>query len=120
MTVHISLTFLIALQAPQPPQPPPDSVVYALAPASLLDVRTEKSGLLGFTGHEHTIRARAFSGAVVYYPNRRDASHVTISVPAGKLVVLTPPDTEEIRKVTVAMRTEVLESANYPEIRFAS
>src|SRR5262245_9851909 len=118
MTVHTSLTFLIALA--QAPHPSPDSVVYTLAPASLLEVRTEKSGLLGFTGHEHTIRAHAFSGEIVYYANRPEASHVAISVPAGKLVVLTPPDTAEIRKVTAAMRAEVLEVADYPEIRFAS
>jgi len=34
--------------------------------------------------------------------------------------VLTPPDTEEIRKVTEAMRTQVLDVAQYPEISFVS
>jgi len=34
--------------------------------------------------------------------------------------VLTPPDTEEIRKVTAAMRTEVLDVAQFPEITLTS
>ena len=34
--------------------------------------------------------------------------------------MLTPPDTAEIRKVTAAMRTEVLDVAQYPEITLTS
>ena len=41
-------------------------------------------------------------------------------MPADRLEVLTPPDTEEIRKVTAAMRTEVLDVARFPEVRFVS
>ncbi len=97
-----------------------DSVVYLLAPASRLDVTTGKAGVLGFAGHEHTIRARSFTGRVVRYPLAPELSHVEIAVASDGLEVLTPPDTEEIRKVTAAMREEVLEVARYPEIRFAS
>lgn len=93
-----------------------DSAVYDVSRASRLEVRTGKAGLLGFAGHEHTIRARGFSGRVVVYHDHATASHVTISVPAESLEVLTPPDTAEIRKVTAAMRTEVLDVAHYPEI----
>ena len=97
-----------------------DSVVYQLAPASRLEVTTGKSGLFGFAGHEHTIRARAFSGRIVYRPDSIAASHIEITVLTDSLEVLTPPDTEEIRKVTASMRTEVLDVANYPEIRMVS
>ena len=99
-----------------------DSVVFRLAPppASRLDVRTGKAGLLGFAGHEHLIRARAFSGRVVYYPRTPLASHVEIRIAAESLEVLTPPDTAEVRKVTEAMRTEVLHVAQHPEITFAA
>jgi len=97
-----------------------DSVVYRLAPASILEVSTGKAGLFGFVGHEHTIRARTVSGRVVYRLDSIAASHVEITVPTDSLEVLTPPDTEEIRKVTASMRTEVLDVANYPEIRMAS
>src|SRR5690349_13132935 len=97
-----------------------DSVVYDIVPASRLDVKTGKAGLFGFLGHDHVIRARSFSGRVVYYPGTPAASRVEITVPAESLEVLTPPDTEEIRKVTAAMRTEVLQVDRFPEMTFLS
>ena len=99
---------------------PRDSVVFQLSPASRFEVTTGKSGLFGFAGHEHTIRARAFSGRIVYRPKSIAVSHIEITVLTDSLEVLTPPDTEEIRKVTASMRTEVLDVANYPEIRLVS
>lgn len=66
------------------------------------------------------IYARAFSGRVVFYPRTPAASRVEIVVAADSLEVLTPPDTEEIRQVTEALRTQVLDVEHYPEIRFVS
>ncbi len=97
-----------------------DSVIYDLAPSSRLVVRTGKAGLFGFAGHEHLIQAREFSGRIVYYPQQPESSRVTVSIATGRLEVLTPPDTAEIRKVTAAMRTEVLDVAQYPEITLTS
>ena len=97
-----------------------DSVVYVLSPASRFDVTTGKAGLLGFAGHEHVVRAHAFAGRIVYYAGTPAASHVEIVVQTDSLIVLTPPDTAEIRKVTVAMKTQVLDVAHYPEIRLVS
>ena len=97
-----------------------DSVVYILTPITRLDVKTGSTGLFRFAGHDHLIRARAFSGRVVYFPNTPSASRVEIALPTDSLMVLTPPDTAEIRKVTESMRTEVLDVALYPEIKFAS
>jgi polyisoprenoid-binding protein YceI len=99
---------------------PVDSVVYALSQASRLEVKTGKAGLLGFAGHGHVVRARAFSGRVVYYPSAAADSRVEISIPTDSLEVLTPPDTAEIRKVTQAMRAEVLHVDQYPLITFVS
>src|SRR6266568_8397215 len=93
-----------------------DSVSYDLVPPSRLEVRTGKAGLLGFAGHDHVIRARSFSGRIVFYPDQLTASHVTVSVPTDSLEVITPPATAEIRKVTAAMREDVLDVAHYPEI----
>lgn len=112
----VPLLVLIALSQAEPR----DSVVYVLSPASDFQVKTGKSGLFGFAGHDHIIRARAFAGQVVYYPDSIGASHVEITVRADSLEVLTPPDTAEIRKVTAAMRTQTLDVANYPEIRLVS
>jgi polyisoprenoid-binding protein YceI len=97
-----------------------DSVVYRISPASQLNVRTGKAGLFGFAGHEHLIRARTFSGHVVYHPSAPAASRVEIVIETRGLEVLTPPDTEEIRKVTGSMRGEVLAVDSFPEIRLVS
>jgi polyisoprenoid-binding protein YceI len=118
--VLIALACVIAPAAAPAQSGVNDSVVYLISPASQLDVRTGKAGLLGFAGHEHLIRAREFSGRIVYYPAAPAASRVEVVIVTQGLAVLTPPDTAEIRKVTAAMRTEVLDIAQYPEIRLVS
>ncbi|HLB82317.1 MAG TPA: YceI family protein [Gemmatimonadales bacterium] len=97
-----------------------DSVVYVLTPASQLEVRTGKAGLLGFAGHEHVVRARSCSGRIVHYPSSPEDSRVEVAVPVDSLEVLTPPDTAEIRKVTATMRSDVLHPDQYPLITFVS
>lgn len=97
-----------------------DSVTYRLVPGSRLQVKTGKAGLFGFAGHTHVIQARAFRGEVVYYPKEPSSSRVDITVLTDSLEVLTPPDTAEIRKVTATMRTEVLRTSEYKEIRLTS
>lgn len=97
-----------------------DSVVYRFAPTSRFDVKTGKAGLFGFAGHEHLIRARGFAGRVVYYPGAPTASRVDLTVRSDSLEVLTPPDTEEVRKVTEAMRTDILRVEQYSTISFTS
>lgn len=100
-------------------QGPPDSVVYHLDPSSRLVVKTGKSGLFSFAGHTHVIRAHAVSGELVYRPGT-PTSYLRLRLPTDSLEVLTPPDTTEIRKVTDAMRTEVLHVDKYPEMTFAA
>lgn len=100
--------------------PAPDSVVYRLLPSSRFEVRTGKAGVFGFAGHSHVVRARAFTGSVLYRPGDPAASRLEITVPAESLEVLTPSDTAEIRQVTEAMRTQVLHVERYPEIRFTA
>ena len=100
--------------------PTRDSVAYDLVPASRFEVLTAKAGLLGFAGHAHTIAARAFSGRIVIHRDRPAESHVTVTILTDSLVVLTPPDTAEIRKVTQAMRDDVLDVKHHPEITLAS
>ncbi|MGH7607428.1 MAG: YceI family protein [Gemmatimonadales bacterium] len=116
----VSLALCPALAAAQAAPGGGDSVVYILSPASRLEVQTGKAGLLGFAGHDHVIRARTFSGRIVYRPDAPAASRIAITVRTDSLEVLTPPDTAEIRKVTAAMRTDVLDVARYPEITLAS
>jgi polyisoprenoid-binding protein YceI len=118
--VLIALACVIAPAAAPAQSGVNDSVVYLISPVSQLDVRTGKAGLLGFAGHEHLIRAHEFSGRIVFYPAAPAASRVEVVIVTQGLAVLTPPDTAEIRKVTAAMRTEVLDVAQYPEIRLVS
>jgi polyisoprenoid-binding protein YceI len=98
----------------------PDSVVYHLDPTSRLDVKADKAGLFSFAGHTHVIRARAVSGQLVYFPNQRNRSHLSIKVPTESLQVLTPNDTAEIRKVTKSMRTQVLHVDQHPWMTFVA
>lgn len=100
-------------------QAPPDSVVYRVHPASRLVVKTGKAGLFGFAGHTHVIRARAVSGRLVYHPGKPTSS-LRLEVPTDSLEVLTPPDTAEIRRVTKAMRTEVLHVDQHPGMTFTA
>lgn len=81
---------------------------------------TGKAGLLSFAGHSHLIRARGFAGRIIHDPDDPARSSVEITVPAAGLEVLTPPDTEEIRKVTAAMRADVLNVESHPVITFVS
>jgi polyisoprenoid-binding protein YceI len=100
--------------------PAPDTVVYRLLPSSRLEVRTGKSGVFGFAGHSHVIRARAFKGSVQYRTGDLSASKLDVTIPAESLEVLSPSDTAEIRQVTETMRTQVLHVDQYPEIRFTA
>ena len=93
---------------------------YRLTPESRLEVKTGKTGLFSFAGHEHVIRAGGFAGEIQYDPSDPASARVLISVRTDSLVVLTPPDTAEIRKVTQAMRSEVLRVDSFPSMRFVS
>ncbi len=106
-------------RAAQAPPAAPDSTVYQVDPGSRLVVETGKAGLFGFAGHTHVIQAHAVKGELVYRPGRA-ASSLRLTLPTDSLEVLTPPDTEEIRKVTESMRTDVLHVDRYPEMRFAA
>jgi polyisoprenoid-binding protein YceI len=114
------LVVLMAVASSARAQSARDSVVYVLSPASRFEVKTGKAGLMGFAGHEHVIRARVFSGRVIHVPGAPSSSSVEVRVPTDSLEVMTPPDTAEIRKVTAAMRTDVLDVAHFPEIRLMS
>ncbi|MDH4131177.1 MAG: YceI family protein [Gemmatimonadota bacterium] len=93
---------------------------YRLLSLSRLEVKTGKAGLFGFAGHEHLIRASAFDGEVLCVPGRPGATVIRIRIPTDSLQVLTPPHTQEIRKVTASMRDDVMQVVQYPEIVFVS
>lgn len=106
--------------APVPAAPARAPVTYRLLGDSRLEVKTGKSGLFSFVAHDHIIRANGFEGEVHYRPDSVTATTISIRIHTDSLEVLTPPDTAEIRKVTEAMRDEVMHVARYPEIVFHS
>src|SRR5438045_2199132 len=88
LTMQRSMTMLAALMAiatAARAQAARDSVVYALSSASRFEVKTGKAGLMGFAGHEHVIRARAFTGRVVHVPGAPSSSRVEVTVPTDSL-----------------------------------
>ncbi len=60
-----------------------------------------------------------FSPHLAYRPGR-PTSNLRLRLPTESLQILAPPDTAEIRKVTEAMRTEVLHVDRYPETTFTA
>ena len=67
-----------------------DSVVYVLTALSRFEVRVGKSGMFGFLGHDHLIRAHAARGRVVYHPVVPADSRVEIVVLADFRFGATP------------------------------
>jgi polyisoprenoid-binding protein YceI len=118
--VTIGLAWAGASSAPAQAAAADTAVIYRLLPSSRLEVRTGKSGVFGFAGHNHVIRARAFTGSVDYRPGNLSASRLDLTIPADSLEVMSPADTAEIRQVTETMRTQVLHVDQYPEIRFTA
>jgi len=98
----------------------PAAATYVLSPHSQFEVSVFRAGFFSFVGHDHIVRANAIRGHGTYDPAAPAKSEVEIVGLADSLEVTTPPDTAEIRKVTAAMRSDVLDVAHYHEIRFVS
>ncbi len=85
---------------------------------STLTVRVFKAGLFSFAGHNHEIQAPVASGSLV----ESGTPSVEFSVDARQLKVLDPQLSADKRaEVQKTMHSaEVLDSAQFPEIRFRS
>lgn len=85
---------------------------------SRLRIHVGKSGLFSVAGHEHWVSAPIAEGGI----EESEPARVWFRVDAGKLNVepdekVSPADQAQIQE---SMQTKVLESAQYPEIRFRS
>jgi polyisoprenoid-binding protein YceI len=116
------LLLLVLLVAPgaRGQSPPADSVRYRVTDASRFDVLTRRTGLFGFAGHDHLVRAGALAGEIVDVPADPARSRVRIVIPAAALRVLTAADSSDLPKINQAMREQVLLVDRFPEITFAS
>jgi polyisoprenoid-binding protein YceI len=85
---------------------------------STLRVHVGKSGLLSAAGHEHWVTAPIAEGKV----EESEPAHVWFRVDASKLTV--EPDEKlsaaDQAQVQATMQAKVLDSAQYPDIRFRS
>lgn len=97
-----------------------DSAVFSLSRESVLEVHAGKTGLLSGFGHEHRVRAHAFSGTVVYFPGDPGRSRVSVTVLTESLRVVPEADSADIPEITRTMREKTLQVDSFPEIRFVS
>jgi polyisoprenoid-binding protein YceI len=108
-------------QAQMVPEPPlRDSTAFIVAPASVLEAHAGKSGILAGLGHEHRVRAHAFAGTVVYFPEDPGRSRVRVTLLTDSLRVVPEADSADIPEITRTMREKTLRVDSFPEIRFAS
>lgn len=119
-----------ALTAPeQAPQ------AYRILPAeSYFVLKTGRSGLLGFLGHEHGVLATDWTANLCIDPERLANSSVAITVPVDSLRIDSPqarrlaglepdggPDAETTAEIQAKMLgPEMLDAAQYPTITFRS
>ncbi len=96
-------------------------VTYRLAPEqSRFTVQAFAEGLFSAFGHDPVIAIRDFSGEAKFVPGTLEGASLNLRVNADSLAVaggVKETDRDEIERV---MREEVLETAKYPEIVFAS
>jgi polyisoprenoid-binding protein YceI len=109
-----------ALSQTPPGREPADSAVFRLDRESVLEVHAGKSGLLSGLGHEHRVRAHAFSGTVVYFPGDPGRSRVTVTVLTDSLRVVPEADSADIPQITRTMREKTLRVDSFPQIQFVS
>ena len=95
-------------------------MAFFLGPESVLEVHAGKTGILAGFGHEHRVRAHAFSGTVVYFPDDPGRSRVSVTVLTDSLRVVAEADSADIPEITRTMRTRTLRVDSFPEIRFVS
>jgi polyisoprenoid-binding protein YceI len=96
------------------------SAPYTLAPESRFDVKTEKAGMLGGFAHNHLIRARSFSGQMVYDAQHPETAEFTVTVAAEGLEVLTAAKDSDKSKIRQTMLAKVLKAQKFPNITFVS
>jgi len=115
---------LISLVTPSSRAQAPSYAVYKINPAqSRIALIVFSEGLLKALGHNHTIRAKSFSGKVQFDSENMEASSVSVSLDAGSLIVLDDPDLAEKdrNEVQATMQgVKVLNIKAFPQIVFDS
>ncbi len=83
-------------------------------------VRAFVGGLLSGFGHDHTIAIRDFTGEIELTQGSLEPASLHMTIKADSLTVIDKVKEKDRREIENTMRTEVLETAKYPEIVFRS
>lgn len=90
------------------------------AKGSRLTIQGFASGLLSTMGHNPTITARDISGEIRFAPSALDAAQVQLRIVTASLSAQNEMSDSDRREIERTMHEQVLETATYPEIVFAS
>lgn len=104
-----------------------DSLVNGNVGVFVMDARRSRftvqafaAGILSAMGHNPTIGIRTFSGEADFDPALPEASAFRLVVQSSSLAVQDDISEKDRREIERVMRTDVLETEKYPEIRFES
>lgn len=101
--------------------PSPDAVRYRIdASQSRYMVKVFVRGLLSAFGHDHNIAIKDFSGEALVTPDSIEPASLRLVIKADSLVVTDKVSEKDRKEIESTMRTQVLETATYPEIVFKS
>jgi polyisoprenoid-binding protein YceI len=114
------LSVLVLLPAPVVPAA---RVTYSIDPQqSKIEIQVAKDGFLKAFGHDHLVSATQYSGEVQFDSAKVEESSVVFTVETAALKVIDPGESEKDRNDVQAtmLGKEVLDAAQYPQIRFSS
>jgi len=86
--------------------------------ASRFTVRAFATGLLAVMGHNPIIGIGDFSGEMTFSPDKLEAGSFRLVIKASSLSVQNDISDKDRREIERLMNQEVLEVANFPEIRY--
>lgn len=94
---------------------------YRLDPAaSTFTVKAFAEGLLSAFGHDPVIGVKDFQGEASFVPGTFENASVKLTINANSLTVINDIKEKDRDEIERTMRTDVLETAKYPEIVFQS
>lgn len=96
-------------------------VHYRVDPSqSRVTVQAFAEGLFSALGHDPIFEVRDFTGEAQFVPGTFEAASVKVTIKADSLSVTNDIKEKDRQEIERMMREEVLETAKYPEIVFAS
>jgi polyisoprenoid-binding protein YceI len=97
------------------------TVRYLLEPAqSRFTVQAFATGWLSSLGHSPTFSIREFAGELRFNPEAAADSALSLTVRSNSLSLVDSVSAKDREQIEAQMRTEVLETASYPDIVFQS